>query len=220
MIKLINATKIYRGSSYETTALDNINIIINEGDFLAVMGPSGSGKTTFLNIIGCMDKLTSGKYYFNDIDISNYSSAQLTDIRKDYIGFVFQNFALIQDFTIYENIEIPLLAKNIKKKERKSRMEDTMEMLGIMGLGNKLPSQLSGGQQQRVAIARTLVSGNNIIMADEPTGALDQNTSRELMDIFCKLNKKGKTIIIITHDCKVAEYAKRIVRIEDGKIVK
>lgn len=220
MIKLINATKIYRGSSYETTALDNINIIINEGDFLAVMGPSGSGKTTFLNIIGCMDKLTSGKYYFNDIDISNYSSAQLTDIRKNYIGFVFQNFALIQDFTIYENIEIPLLAKNIKKKERKSRMEDTMEMLGIMGLGNKLPSQLSGGQQQRVAIARTLVSGNNIIMADEPTGALDQNTSRELMDIFCKLNKKGKTIIIITHDCKVAEYAKRIVRIEDGKIVK
>lgn len=220
MIKLINATKIYRGSSYETTALDNINIIINEGDFLAVMGPSGSGKTTFLNIIGCMDKLTSGKYYFNDIDISNYSSAQLTDIRKNYIGFVFQNFALIQDFTIYENIEIPLLAKNIKKKERKSRMEDTMEMLGIMGLGNKLPSQLSGGQQQRVAIARTLVSGNNIIMADEPTGALDQNTSWELMDIFCKLNKKGKTIIIITHDCKVAEYAKRIVRIEDGKIVK
>ena len=220
MIKLINATKIYRGSSYETTALDNINIIINEGDFLAVMGPSGSGKTTFLNIIGCMDKLTSGKYYFNDIDISNYSSAQLTDIRKNYIGFVFQNFALIQDFTIYENIEIPLKEKNIKKKERKSRMEDTMEMLGIMGLGNKLPSQLSGGQQQRVAIARTLVSGNNIIMADEPTGALDQNTSRELMDIFCKLNKKGKTIIIITHDCKVAEYAKRIVRIEDGKIVK
>lgn len=219
MIKLVNATKIYSGSDYETIALNNITMSIDQGDFLAVMGPSGSGKTTFLNIIGCMDKLTSGTFFFNNKDISEYSSKKLTDIRKNHIGFVFQNFALLQDFTIYENIEIPLLAKNIKKKERKDRMDKALEMLGIMGLGNKLPSQLSGGQQQRVAIARTLVSGNNIIMADEPTGALDQNTSRDLMDIFCKLNENGKTIILITHDPKVAERAKRIVRIEDGKIV-
>lgn len=219
MIKLVNATKIYSGSDYETIALNNITMSIDQGDFLAVMGPSGSGKTTFLNIIGCMDKLTSGAYFFNDNDISSYSSEKLTDIRKNHIGFIFQNFALLQDFTIYENIEIPLLAKNIKKKERKDRMDEALEMLGITGLGNKLPSQLSGGQQQRVAIARTLASGNSIIMADEPTGALDQNTSRELMDIFCKLNENGKTIILITHDPKVAERANRIVRIEDGKIV-
>lgn len=218
MISINDVTKVYEGSDYKTVALDNVNLTIEEGDFLAVMGPSGSGKTTFLNIIGCMDSPTTGQYLLNGEDVSNYSSARLTEIRKNHIGFVFQNFALLPDYTIYENIEVPLLAKNIRRRERKARMEECMELLGIQGLGNKLPSQLSGGQQQRVAIARVLVANNPIILADEPTGALDQQTGRELMDIFSSLNERGKTIIVITHDKNVALYAKRIIQIIDGKI--
>lgn len=218
MIVLENVTKIYEGTDYRTVALDDASLKINDGDFFAVMGPSGSGKTTFLNIIGCMDNPTSGKYYLNDEDVTSYTAAKLTEIRKNHVSFVFQNFALMPDYTIYENIEVPLLAKNIKKKERKLLMEEKMEQLGISGLGNKLPSQLSGGQQQRAAIARALVSGNPIILADEPTGALDQNTSHELMELFCELNEEGKTIILITHDTTVATYANRIVKIVDGKL--
>ena len=165
MISINDVTKVYEGSDYKTVALDNVNLTIEEGDFLAVMGPSGSGKTTFLNIIGCMDSPTTGQYLLNGEDVSNYSSARLTEIRKNHIGFVFQNFALLPDYTIYENIEVPLLAKNIRRRERKARMEECMELLGIQGLGNKLPSQLSGGQQQRVAIARVLVANNPIILA-------------------------------------------------------
>ena len=218
MISINDVTKVYEGSDYKTVALDNVNLTIEEGDFLAVMGPSGSGKTTFLNIIGCMDSPTTGQYLLNGEDVSNYSSARLTEIRKNHIGFVFQNFALLPDYTIYENIEVPLLAKNIRRRERKARMEECMELLGIQGLGNKLPSQLSGGQQQRVAIARVLVANNPIILSDEPTGALDQQTGREIMYIFSSLNERGKTIIVITHDKNVALYAKRIIQIIDGKI--
>lgn len=219
MIELNDVTKIYNGSDYETVALNCVNVTIEKGDFIAVMGPSGSGKTTFLNIIGCMDNPTSGKYYLNGEDVSEYSSRKLTGLRKNHIGFIFQNFALLQDYTIYENIEVPLLAKNIRKGERKQRMSMVMELLGIENLGNKLPSQLSGGQQQRVAIARVLAADNNIILADEPTGSLDQNTSKDLMDIFSQLNDNGKTVIVITHDAKVAEYAKRVIEIIDGKII-
>ena len=216
MITLKDITKIYKGNNYETIALNRVNLAIEKGDFLAVMGPSGSGKTTFLNIIGCMDSPTSGEYLLNGENVEGYSSVKLTEVRKNYISFVFQNFALLQDYTVYENIEVPLLAKNIRRSERKKCIKEKMELLGIVGLENKLPAQLSGGQQQRVAIARVLVADNPIILADEPTGALDQNTSKELMEIFCRLNAQGKTIIVITHDPNVADYAKRKLQIVDG----
>lgn len=218
MITLENVSKIYEGSDFKTVALEDVSITIEDGDFFAVMESSGSGKTTFLNVIGCMDSPTSGHYFLNGEDVASYTSAKLTEVRKNHVSFVFQNFALMPDYTIYENIEVPLLAKNIKRKERKQLMEETMDRLGISGLGNKLPSQLSGGQQQRAAIARTLVTGNPIILADEPTGALDQNTSMELMELFCELNKEGKTIVLITHDPTVASYANRIVKIVDGRL--
>lgn len=219
MIQLKNVTKVYEGSDYKTTALDAINLTVQEGDFLAIMGPSGSGKTTLLNIIGCMDSPTEGEYLLQEQDVSGYSSKELTEMRKNHISFVFQNFALMPDYTIYENIEVPLLAKNVKRKNRKAIIEEHMELLGINGLGSKMPSQVSGGQQQRAAIARALVAGNPVILADEPTGALDQKNSSELMEIFSKLNADGKTIILITHDSKVAEYANRVIYIEDGRIV-
>lgn len=219
MIQLTDITKIYEGSDYKTTALDQIHLTVNSGDFIAIMGPSGSGKTTLLNVIGCMDSPTKGTYLLMGEDVSGYSSKKLTEIRKNHISFVFQNFALMPDYTIYENIEVPLLAKNIKRGLRKAVIEEKMELLGIKGLGKKLPSQVSGGQQQRAAIARALAAENPIILADEPTGALDQQTSFELMGIFRKLNRDGKTIIVITHDAKVAEYADRVIQIMDGKIV-
>lgn len=219
MIQLTDITKIYEGSDYKTTALDQIHLTVNSGDFIAIMGPSGSGKTTLLNVIGCMDSPTKGTYLLMGEDVSGYSSKKLTEIRKNHISFVFQNFALMPDYTIYENIEVPLLAKNIKRGLRKAVIEEKMELLGIKGLGKKLPSQVSGGQQQRAAIARALAAENPIILADEPTGALDQQTSCELMGIFRKLNRDGKTIIVITHDAKVAEYADRVIQIMDGKIV-
>ena len=218
MIELQNVTKIYEGSDYKTTALDGIDLVIEKGEFLAIMGPSGSGKTTLLNIMGCMDTPTNGSYFLDGEDVSKYSSAKLTEIRKDYISFVFQNFGLLQDYTVYENIEVPLLAKNVRRSERKQRMDEKMKLLGIEGLGNKLPSQLSGGQQQRVSIARVLAADNPILLADEPTGALDQNTSRELMELFCKLHEEGKTIVVITHDPHVAEYADRKLQIVDGML--
>lgn len=218
MIKLQNVTKIYEGSDYKTTALDEVNLVIEKGEFLAIMGPSGSGKTTLLNIIGCMDTPSSGSYFLDGEDVSKYSSTKLTGIRKNYISFVFQNFGLLQDYTVYENIEVPLLAKNVRRSERKQRMDEKMKLLGIEGLGNKLPSQLSGGQQQRVSIARVLAADNPILLADEPTGALDQNTSRELMELFCKLHEEGKTIVVITHDPYVAEYADRKLQIVDGML--
>lgn len=218
MIQLKNVTKIYEGSDYKTTALDQIDLTVNAGEFLAVMGPSGSGKTTLLNIIGCMDRPTEGRYLLENEDVSTYSSKKLTEIRKNHISFVFQNFALMPDYTIYENIEVPLLAKNSKRRKRRAIIEEQMELLGIRGLGSKLPSQISGGQQQRAAIARALAAGNPVILADEPTGALDQHNSRELMEIFCKLNADGKTIILITHDRAVAAYANRVIHIVDGRI--
>ena len=218
MIKLQNVTKIYEGSDYKTTALDEVNLVIEKGEFLAIMGPSGSGKTTLLNIIGCMDTPSSGSYFLDGEDVSKYSSTNLTGIRKNYISFVFQNFGLLQDYTVYENIEVPLLAKNVRRSERKQRMDEKMKLLGIEGMGNKLPSQLSGGQQQRVSIARVLAADNPILLADEPTGALDQNTSRELMELFCKLHEEGKTIVVITHDPYVAEYADRKLQIVDGML--
>lgn len=218
MIQLQDVSKVYEGSDYKTVALDQVNLTIEEGEFLAVMGPSGSGKTTLLNIIGCMDSPTEGKYLLMEKDIAGYKEKELTEVRKEHVSFVFQNFALMPDYTVFENVEIPLLAKNVNRKDRKKIIMDKLEMIGIASLANKLPSQISGGQQQRAAIARALAADNPIILADEPTGALDQHTSMELMDVLERINQEGKTIILITHDQKVADRAKRIIYIVDGHL--
>ncbi|MDE6759317.1 MAG: ABC transporter ATP-binding protein [Lachnospiraceae bacterium] len=220
MIEINDLSKIYEGDDYRVAALDSISLKIEEGEYVAVMGPSGSGKTTLLNIIGCMDSPTEGDYFLNEKNVSEMSGRELTNIRKEYVSFVFQNFALMPDYTAYENIEVPLLARNVHRKERKDRIIKIMQRLGIENLINKLPSQMSGGQQQRVAIARALVADNLLILADEPTGALDQNTSKDLMDLFDKIHKDGHTVIIITHDLEVAKRADKIIEIVDGKITK
>lgn len=219
MIKLENITKIYKASNVEKKALDGLSLIINDGEFVAIKGKSGSGKSTLLNIIGCMDTLSEGTYFLDDEDISIASVFKLDKIRKNKISFIFQSYELVEQYTVYENIEIPLLAAKVSPKLRKKKINAIMEQLGIGGLAKKYPKQISGGEQQRTAIARALVSNNQYILADEPTGALDQENSKELMKIFTEIHKMGKTIIIVTHDDDIAAYADRIVIIADGKTV-
>lgn len=218
MIRLENVIKIY-GEDYEKKiALNNICLEIKDGEFVAVTGPSGSGKSTLLNIIGCMDIPTKGRYYLDDTDITLKTKSQIEDIRKEKIGFVFQHFALMDYYTAYENIELPLIIKNIKRSERKRLVNEQLKLLGIEEVKDHIPSKMSGGQRQRVAIARALVSGCNIILADEPTGALDQATGREVMELLKEINKRGTTVIIVTHDINIANQTERIIEICDGKI--
>ncbi len=219
MIELKEAVKIYKGTGFETKALDNINLKIEEGDFVAIMGTSGSGKSTMLNILGCMDVVTDGEYILDDVNISKLSSGKLNNIRKEKISFIFQNFALMKEYTVYENVEMALIARNVSKRKRKDIVNKTLKKLGIEDIKYKRPGNISGGQQQRVAIARALVSDCKYLLADEPTGALDKNTSIELMELLKKINESGRTIILVTHDENVANYAKRIIKIEDGKII-
>ena len=218
MIRLENVIKIY-GEDYEKKiALNNICLEIKDGEFVAVTGPSGSGKSTLLNIIGCMDIPTKGRYYLDDTDITLKTKSQIEDIRKEKIGFVFQHFALMDYYTAYENIELPLIIKNIKRSERKRLVNEQLKLLGIEEVKDHIPSKMSGGQRQRVAIARALVSGCNILLADEPTGALDQATGREVMELLKEINKRGTTVIIVTHDIYIANQTERIIEICDGKI--
>ena len=218
MIRLENVIKIY-GEDYEKKiALNNICLEIKDGEFVAVTGPSGSGKSTLLNIIGCMDIPTKGRYYLDDTDITLKTKSQIEDIRKEKIGFVFQHFALMDYYTAYENIELPLIIKNIKRSERKRLVNEQLKLLGIEEVKDHIPSKMSGGQRQRVAIARALVSGCNILLADEPTGALDQSTGREVMELLKEINKRGTTVIIVTHDINIANQTERIIEICDGKI--
>ena len=218
MIRLENVIKIY-GEDYEKKiALNNICLEIKDGEFVAVTGPSGSGKSTLLNIIGCMDIPTKGRYYLDDTDITLKTKSQIEDIRKEKIGFVFQHFALMDYYTAYENIELPLIIKNIKRSERKRLVNEQLKLLGIEEGKDHIPSKMSGGQRQRVAIARALVSGCNILLADEPTGALDQATGREVMELLKEINKRGTTVIIVTHDINIANQTERIIEICDGKI--
>lgn len=218
MIRLENVIKIY-GEDYEKKiALNNICLEIKDGEFVAVTGPSGSGKSTLLNIIGCMDIPTKGRYYLDDTDITLKTNSQIEDIRKEKIGFVFQHFALMDYYTAYENIELPLIIKNIKRSERKRLVNEQLKLLGIEEVKDHIPSKMSGGQRQRVAIARALVSGCNILLADEPTGALDQATGREVMELLKEINKRGTTVIIVTHDINIANQTERIIEICDGKI--
>ena len=216
IIKIKHANKSYRLGDSEIKAIDNVNFKVNKGEFVAIVGPSGSGKSSFMNILGLLDVLDDGEYYLNDVNTKEANENELADIRNQKIGFIFQNFNLLPRMTAAENIEIPLIYNGKTEQEAK---DIAHEMLKKVGLGNRshhLPKQLSGGQQQRVAIARALSCDPEIILADEPTGALDSKTGVEIMNLLDELNSKGQTIILITHDINIANRAKRIVNISDG----
>ena len=216
MIELKNITKIYGTGASGTKALDDVSLQVKDGEMLAIMGTSGSGKSTLINIIGGMDKLTSGTYFYAGNDVGNMNTSKLNKFRKDNVSFIFQHFALLNHYSAYENVEVPLRAHRISKKERKRRIIDKLKMVGIEEQADKLPVEMSGGQQQRCAIARALVYDSQLILADEPTGALDSSNSAEIMNIFRNINKLGKTVIIVTHDSNIADKCDRIIKIEDG----
>lgn len=219
MIDLKDICMDYGMGEAKTRVLDHIKLHIEQGEITAIMGPSGSGKTTLLNILGAMDVPTEGTYQFKNCEVSQYSSKQLNEFRKNNIAFVFQKFELIQGYTVKENVELPMRAKNIKKKERKEKADTILEQLGIGHLKRKFPGHISGGEQQRCAIARAMASDNDLILADEPTGSLDQKTGQDIMELLKEINKKGKTILIVTHDEHIANMTDRIIRLEDGRIV-
>lgn len=220
MIKLKDIKKEYVLSKDNSVlALNNISLEIEEGEFVAIVGKSGSGKSTLLNIISCLDKEIIGSYTLDGIEIRKKKNKELASIRNKYFGFIFQNFNLLQKLTAYENIEIPLIYKRVPRKERKALIETYAEKVGIKERLNHKPNELSGGQQQRVAIARALVTNPKIIMADEPTGALDEATGIQIMETLKELNKDGKTVLLVTHDMDLANQAKRKIVISDGKIL-
>ncbi|OUS73924.1 phosphonate ABC transporter ATP-binding protein [Pseudoalteromonas sp. A601] len=219
MIKLTNLSRVFRTQDVETTALSNINLTVNEGDFLAIMGPSGCGKSTLLSILGMLDSPTSGGFDFSGTDIAGYSEKQLAELRKASIGFVFQSFNLIDELTVFENVELPLQYQKISKDERKERVEAILKRVGIEHRGEHLPQQLSGGQQQRVAVARALVINPKLILADEPTGNLDSKNGDEVMAMLRELNREGTTVIMVTHSEKEGAYAERLVRLLDGQVM-
>jgi len=219
MIKLTNLSRVFRTQDVETTALSNINLTVNEGDFLAIMGPSGCGKSTLLSILGMLDSPTTGNFDFAGTDIAGYSEKQLAELRKASIGFVFQSFNLIDELTVYQNVELPLQYQKISKNERKERVEAILKRVGIDHRGEHLPQQLSGGQQQRVAVARALVINPKLILADEPTGNLDSKNGDEVMAMLRELNKEGTTVIMVTHSDKEGNYADRLVRLLDGQVM-
>lgn len=219
MLKLHNLTRVYQTEDVETLALNEVNIEIAQGEFVAIMGPSGCGKSTLLNTIGMLDSPSSGHYWFNGEDIAGYSEAQLAGIRKTNIGFIFQNFNLIDELTVAENIELALLYHNIPAAERQQRVAHVMDKMGIAHRAKHMPSQLSGGQQQRVAVARAVVGDQKMILADEPTGNLDSAHGQEVMEILQNLNAEGTTIVMVTHSPAHADYAKRTIQLFDGRVV-
>jgi putative ABC transport system ATP-binding protein len=219
MIKTVDLTKIFRTEEVETTALNQVSFEIKEGEFVAIMGPSGCGKSTLLNILGLLDNPSGGQYFFLDHEVSKYSEKQRANLRKKNIGFVFQNFNLIDELSVFENIELPLIYLGYSSSERKKRVEEVLEQMQIMHRRNHFPLQLSGGQQQRVAVCRAVVAKPHIILADEPTGNLDSTHGDEVMNLLETLNKNGTTIIMVTHSQRDASYAQRIIRLFDGQIV-
>ncbi|MFK8018760.1 MAG: ABC transporter ATP-binding protein [Pseudomonadales bacterium] len=219
MIKLHELSKIYRTEDVETVALNNINIEIESGEFVAIMGPSGCGKSTLLNIIGMLDSPDEGKYYFDNLDISQHSEDGLSDVRKHNVGFIFQSFNLIDELSVEENIELALLYHGISRAERRRRVAEVMDKVGIAHRARHRPGQLSGGQQQRVAVARAVVGEQSMILADEPTGNLDSVHGQEVMDILRALNEEGKTIVMVTHSAAHADYARRTINLFDGQVV-
>ena len=219
MITIKDLEKIYRTEEVETTALNKMQLEVKEKEFVAIMGPSGCGKSTLLNIIGMLDEPNTGTYIFNGIDVSKYNENKRSNLRKANIGFVFQSFNLIDELSVYENVELPLLYNNVKSSDRKLLIEQALESVQMMHRRNHFPSQLSGGQQQRVAVARAVVNSPKLILADEPTGNLDSTNGREVMQLLCSLNDKGTTIVMVTHNEHDARYAHRIVHMLDGQAV-
>ena len=219
MIKTLNLERAFQTEEVRTIALSGVNIDINDGEFVAIMGPSGCGKSTLLNILGLLDAPTGGQYLLGGQDVSHLTEPQRDQLRKGLIGFVFQNFNLIDDLTVEENIELPLLYMRLPKAERRKRVEEAMQRMDISHRAKHFPRQLSGGQQQRVAIARAVVSRPKIILADEPTGNLDSKNGREVMELLSQLHQEGATVVMVTHSQRDASYADRIVNLFDGQIV-
>jgi len=219
IIKTENLSKIFRTEEVETLALDGVSLEVEKGEFVAIMGPSGCGKSTLLNILGMLDNPTSGQYVFDGSEVGSLKERQRTDYRKGRIGFVFQSFNLIDELNVFENVELPLLYLGVGAKERRQRVNDILTLMNINYRAGHFPQQLSGGQQQRVAIARAVVINPELILADEPTGNLDSKNGREVMELLTDLNRKGTTVIMVTHNKHDAEYAGRVVNLFDGKIV-
>ncbi len=219
MIKTVDLTKIYRTDEVETVALNNVNVEVAKGEFVAVMGPSGCGKSTLLNVIGLLDNPTGGEYHFNAQEVAKYTERMRTNLRKSNIGFIFQSFNLIDELTVYENVELPLLYIKMSSAERKKRVNEILDRMKIAHRSKHFPQQLSGGQQQRVAVARAVVTTPKLILADEPTGNLDSANGEEVMDMLTQLNEEGTTIIMVTHSPSFAEYAHRVIQLFDGHIV-
>jgi putative ABC transport system ATP-binding protein len=216
MIKIKDLEKYYRTEEVQTVALNKLSFDVKEGEFVAIMGPSGCGKSTLLNIIGLLDDPDGGSYVFNGIEVSGFNERKRADLRKHNIGFVFQSFNLIDELTVYENVELPLIYTGVKPADRKKRVEEVLEKMQIMHRRNHFPQQLSGGQQQRVAVARAVVNNPKLILADEPTGNLDSSNGNDVMQLLTELNDQGTTVIMVTHSEHDAKYSHRIIRMLDG----
>ena len=219
MISVEKLSRVFRTDEVETTALNEVSFKVVPGEFVAIMGPSGCGKSTLLNILGMIDTPSTGEYFFDSKSVGTLSERQRARLRKEGIGFVFQNFNLIDELNVFENVELPLVYLGLPTAERKARVNEVLEQMNIAHRSKHYPLQLSGGQQQRVAVARAVVSRPKVLLADEPTGNLDSAHGEEVMNLLEELNKKGTTIIMVTHSTRVAEYAKRIIRLFDGQII-
>ncbi|MEK4746014.1 ABC transporter ATP-binding protein [Niallia sp. FSL W8-0177] len=218
IVEIKNVKKEYTLGGETVTALDNVSFTVNKGDFIAIIGPSGSGKSTLMNIIGCLDTPDSGEYYLDGQNVFSLKSKQLAEVRNHKIGFIFQSFNLLTKQSAFENVELPLVYRGIGSKERKEIAMQALKKVGLLERAGHKPTELSGGQQQRVAIARALAGNPPILLADEPTGALDSKTGVEVMNLMKDLNRQGHTIILITHDLEIAKQAKRVIRIQDGRL--
>jgi putative ABC transport system ATP-binding protein len=219
MIKITNLKKLYRTEEVETVALNSLSFEIKDGEFVAIMGPSGCGKSTLLNVLGLLDDIDEGSYQFNGTEVAKLNEHKRSDLRKSNIGFVFQNFNLIDELTVFENVELPMIYLGIKSSERKGRVEGVLQKMQIVHRRNHFPQQLSGGQQQRVAVARAVINNPTLILADEPTGNLDSSNGNEVMELLTELNEKGSTIVMVTHSEHDAKYSHRILRMLDGCLV-
>jgi len=219
MIKITDLVKIYRTEEVETTALYNLCLEVEKGEFVSIMGPSGCGKSTLLNIIGLLDAPDSGSYVFGETEVSKFGEKQRSGLRKANIGFIFQNFNLIDELTVFENVELPLIYNKVKPEERKRKVNEILDRIGIAHRSKHFPLQLSGGQQQRVAVARALVTDPKLILADEPTGNLDSKNGNEVMELLTELHSSGSTIIMVTHSAYDAQFSSRIVTMKDGEII-
>jgi putative ABC transport system ATP-binding protein len=219
MIRTVNLSKVFHTEMVETTALHNINFEVRKGEFVAIMGPSGCGKSTLLNILGLLDNANSGEYYFDGIETLKFNERQSANLRKGNIGFIFQSFNLIDELTVYENVELPLIALKVPLSKREKRVEEILDYMHIGHRRSHFPRQLSGGQQQRVAVARALITNPKLILADEPTGNLDSNNGEQVMQMLEQMNSEGTTIVMVTHSVDHAERAHRVVNLFDGQLV-